>query len=256
MGFNLFDHYDNFVGFDGNNEYLPKDFDTFNSTVKLRQLFLNLSNNVLKSYCNFNKYEQKRLSLQPLKYAFEYKIQSMIPNSNIKVHSKTNKFNFCAKSTIIINSYLNKQSKKSFFVTSRHLLPAARLISHCYINKKMQLLIDKHLLFHEFVLNKVKKLHNDKEVIDLGDSISIKAKDVCSLRIYTSWKNIKVKNPNIKDELDNAIKCIKTGEFNQVYLAYPKDDEFKRQIPIFVDELKNKEYQIKAIPYSLRSVIR
>jgi hypothetical protein len=41
-----------------------------------------------------------------------------------------------------------------------------------------------------------------------------------------------------------------------VYLIYPKDNDFTRQIPVYVDELKYKTYQIKAIPYSLRSIIR
>ncbi|MFA9240136.1 MAG: hypothetical protein ACEQSQ_09665 [Candidatus Paceibacteria bacterium] len=120
----------------------------------------------------------------------------------------------------------------------------------------MQLLIDKHLLFHEFVLKKIKKLHSDKTVIDLGDSICIKSKDFIGLKIYTSWKDIEVKKPNIKDELEDAIKSIKKGEYYQIYLAYPKNDDFKKQIPVYVDELKNEEYQIKAIPYSLRSTLK
>lgn len=256
MGFNFYDYCDNFVGFQGEKEFLPEGFDTFNSTQKLRQLFLNLSNNVLKSYCKFSKYEQRYLSSYSLKQAFEYKIKSMLPNSNTKPHKKQSSFKICIKSTLIINSFYYKKANNSFFVTSKNLLPAAKLISHCFINNKMQLVIDKHLLFHEFVLNKVSKLHKDKEVVDLGNAISIKAQGVCNLKIYTSWKNIEVKKPNIKEELQDAIKCIKKGEFNQVYLAYPKDDKFKRQIPIFVDELKNKEYQIKAIPYSFRSIIR
>lgn len=250
------EYYDNFLGFENNKEFLPNDFDAFNSKIKLRRLFLNLSNNVLKSICYFSKFEQKKLSFFPLNIAFEYKIKNLLPISYIKTHKKSKTFNFCINSTIIINNYQNKNTKSSFFVTSNHLLPAAKLISHCYINNKMQLLIDKHLLFHEFVLNKVRKLHKDKDIIDLGDSIAIKSQDVCNLKIYTSWKNIVVKKPNIKNELEDAIKCIKKGEFSQVYLAYPKDDEFKKQIPIFVDELKNKEYQIKVIPYSFRSVFR
>ena len=255
MSFNYFNYCDDFLGFDNNKEFLPKDFDSFNSKYRLRQLFLNLSNYALIPYCNFTKYEQKKLSLYPLKEAFKYKIKSMLPVSYVKTYNYTKSFNFCINSTIIINNYLNKNTN-STFVTSKSLIPAAKLISHCFINNNMQLLIDKHLLFHEFVLNKVKKLHKDKNVIDLGDSICIEAKDVCKLKIYTSWKNIEVKNPNIKDELESAIESIKKGEYYQVYLAYPKDDEFKKQIPIFVDELKNKEYQIKAIPYSFRSIIR
>ncbi|MDZ7819825.1 MAG: hypothetical protein U5K55_14965 [Aliarcobacter sp.] len=248
----------NLIGFTCEKEFLPKGFDEFNSIIRLRHMFLNLSNNILQSYCNFSKYEQKKLSFFPLQSAFSYKIKKMLPISFIKTNKYKSKqsFNFCINSTKIINNYLNPNTKDSIFISNKKLLPLAKLISICYTNNKMQLLIDKHLLFHEFVLKKIKKLHSDKTVIDLGDSICIKSKDFVGLKIYTSWKDIEVKKPNIKDELEDAIKSIKKGEYYQIYLAYPKNDEFKKQIPIYVDELKNEEYQIKAIPYSLRSIIK
>jgi hypothetical protein len=248
----------NLIGFDGNKEFLPKDFDEFNSITKLRQLFLNLSNNIFKCSCQFSKYEQNKLAKYELINAFTYKIKNLMPCSFIKTSKiqPISNFKLCVNSTKIINNYLNPNTKKSIFISNKNLLPVAKLISHCFINNKMQLLIDKHLLFHEFVLKKIKKLHNDKTVIDLGDSICIKSRDFVGLKIYTSWKEIEVKKPNIKDELKGAIKAIKKGEYYQVYLAYPKNSEFKKQIPVFVDELKNKEYQIKAIPYSLRSTIK
>lgn len=248
----------NLIGFDGSNEFLPKDFDEFNSIRRLRQLFLNLSNNIFKYSCHFSKYEQNQLSNYPLKNAFLYKIDSLLPISFIKIKKKEKNFSFklCINSTKIINNYLNPKTKDSIFISNGKLLPLAKLISICYTNNKMQLLIDKHLLFHEFVLKKIKKLHSDKTVIDLGDSICIKSKDFIGLKIYTSWKDIEVKKPNIKDELEDAIKSIKKGEYYQIYLAYPKNDDFKKQIPVYVDELKNEEYQIKAIPYSLRSTLK
>lgn len=248
----------NFIGFDGNKEYLPKDFDEFNSAFRLRQLFLNLSNNILKNTCYFTKYEQVKFAKYSLKSAFINKIANLMPFSFIKTNQnqKHTSFNFCINSTKIINNYLNPNNKNFIFIPNKNLLPVAKLISHCFINNNMQLLIDKHLLFHEFVLKKIKKLHSDKTVIDLGDSICIKSEDFVGLKIYTSWKDIEVKKPNIKDELEDAIKSIKKGEYFQIYLAYPKNSEFTKQIPVFVDELKNKEYQIKAIPYSLRSIIK
>lgn len=255
MKFSSFTYCDNFLGFEDKIEFLPKGFDTFNSEKRLRQLFLNLTNYVFGSYCFFDKYEQKMLSAYSLKIAFEYKIHKLLNISNINKFKRPKSFNLCVKSTIIINNYFNKSPNNSFFVANELLLPAANLILNCFRKNKMQLFIDKHLLFHEFVLNRVRNLHFNKEVVDLGDSISIKSNEI-SLKIYTSWKNIEIKNPNIKNELKNAIKSIKSGEFNQVYLAYPKDVMFKRQIPIFVDELKNKEYKIKVIPYSFRSIIR
>ena len=249
-------NFNNFVGFDGNKELLPNDFDTFDSELKLRQLFLHLCNFVLNSVCHFNKYEQKNLVKVPLKNAFNSKIRSLLPEHKLHVFNKNKKFNLCVNSTKIINNYHNPKLNNQVIVNSKNLLPAAKLISHCFINNKMQLLIDKHLLFHEFVLQKLKNLHKDKEVLDLGNSISIKQKDVCALKIYTSWKNIQKKDPNIENEVNHAINVIKEGEFNQVYLIYPKDNDFTRHIPVYVDELKYKTYQIKAIPYSLRSIIR
>lgn len=247
----------NLIGFHEKKEYLPKDFDEFNSTIKLRQLFLSLCNNTLKSYCNFSKYEQIKLSTSPLEYAFEYKIKSMLPISYIKkfVPKNNNIFYLCINSTKIINNYLNKENK-SIFVSNNSLLKVAKLISICYVENKLQLLIDKNLLFHDFVLKKIRKLHQDKMVIDLGDSICIKSENFIGLKIYTSWKDIEIEKPNIQNELENAIKSIKNGEYFQVYLAYPKNKEFTKQIPVYVDELKNEEYQIKAIPYSFRSIIK
>ena len=43
----------NLIGFTNKEEFLPKDFDEFNSITRLRQMFLNLSNNILHSYCHF-----------------------------------------------------------------------------------------------------------------------------------------------------------------------------------------------------------
>lgn len=249
---------ENFIGFYENNEFLPKDFDKFNSIPRLRQLFLNLFNNLVDSSYRFTKYEQYKLSKTTLKEAFTYKINSLLPISNIKSFEKSASynFNFCLQSTKIINNYLNSKIESRILISNKQLIPVAKLIAQCFVNNKMQLYIDKHLLFHEFVLKKVKKLHSDKTVIDLGDSICIKSKEFIGLKIYTSWKDIEIKKPNIKKELENAIKSIKKGEYYQIYLAYPKNDEFTKQIPVFVDELKNKEYQIKAIPYSLRSIIK
>ena len=248
----------NFIGFDENKEYLPKDFDEFNSIPKLRQLFLNLINNITGCTYKFSKYEQQKLSKLTLKNIFLYKINSLLPISNIKSQNKKTSyhFNFCIQSTKIINNFFSNGIKQHILISNKNLLPAAKLISQCFVNNKMQLLIDKHLLFHEFVLKKIKKLHNDKIVLDLGDSICIKAKGFLGLKIYTSWKDIEIRKPNIKDELEDAIKSIKKGEYFQIYLAYPKNSEFTKQIPVFVDELKNKEYQIKAIPYSFRSIIK
>lgn len=253
-----FGNFEDIIGFDDEIEFLPKVFDEFDTKIKLRQLFLNLCNNILNSKCFFSKYEQRKLSSFSLKSAFEYKIKNLLPVSCVFKSKEHNYcFSFCLNSTLIINNYLNPSKNKQFFISKKqNLLLPAKVISQCFINNKLHLLIDKNLLFHEFVLNKVKKLHKRKDVFDLGNSIFIKSKDFYGVKIYTSWKNIEVNKPDIKTELDEAIASIKKGEVYQVFLAYPKNNQFKKQIPIYVDELKDEEYQIKAIPYSLRSTIK
>lgn len=254
MIFSSFELKESYLGFINESELLPQDFDHFNSQMKLRQLFLNLANNSLKEYCSFSKYEQKRLSRYTLKTTILYKIDSMMPISFIKQYKSNKVFNLCKNSTKVINAYKNK---KSYIINSNLCkLKVARLISLCFVNSQLQLVLDKNLLFHEFVLKKIKKLHKDKIVKDHGDAISIKGKGVSALKIYTSWKDIKTKEPDIKDELESAITSIKNDGYAQVYLVYPKMSDFKRHIPIFVDELKKDTYKIKAIPYSLRSTLR
>lgn len=252
--FNSIELKKDYLGFINDMEILPEGFDHFNSQMKLRQLFLNLSNNTLKNYCKFSKYEQKKLSKVSLKKAFEYKIQEMMPISYIRKAEQHRSFNFCKNSTKIINAY--KESKSCIINTNSCKAKVAKLISLCFVNTQLQIVLDKNLLFHEFVLKKIRNLHKDKRVEDHGDSISIKGKGLSSLKIFTSWKDIETKKPDIKKELENAITSIKKDGYMQVYLVYPKDHNFKRHIPIFVDELKKDTYKIKAIPYSLRSTLR
>lgn len=254
MMFSSMDFKKSCLGFINDTELLPEDFDHFNSEMKLRQLFLNLVNNSLKEYCSFSKYEQKKLSKYSLKTSFTHKINMLMPNSFIKQFTQSKSFIFCKNSTKVINAYKNN---KSCLINSKTCnVKVAKLISICFVNSKLQLVLDKNLLFHEFVFRKIKKLHKNKIVKDHGNSISITGENVSALKIYTSWKDIETKKPDIKEELQSAIDSIKKDGYLQVYLVYPKMNAFKRHIPIFVDELKKDTYKIKAIPYSLRSTLR
>ncbi len=247
--------YQEIVGFNEHNEILPNFFDEFNSKVKLRKMFLNLTTSLVDGVYSFTKYEINTLTRYSLKEIFEYKIDAMLPVSYVKTYHKPTSFNFDICSTIVINNYKNKENKNVLF-HSKKLLPLAKLIAFCYNNNKLQLIFDLNLLFHQFVFEKVKRLHKNIRVIDSGDSICIMQEHQSPVKIYTNWKSINTKNLNIKDELNNAIECIKQSEFKQVYLVYPKASDFKRHIPVKVDELEDRNYDIKVIPYSLRSTLR
>ena len=245
----------NIIGFSQNKETLPDFFDEFTSNEKLRALFLNLSSSLVKEYYFFSKYEIKSLSKYSLEKIFEYKIKSLYSISNIKTYQVNNIFNFCLESTLIINNYVNKENKRYLFASSK-LNPLAKIISTCYIKNKIELYFDKNVLFHHFVFNKIKKLHKNKRVIDNGDSICVMNENSSPLKIYTSWKKINTKDLNIKNELSNAVNSIKQTNFKQIYLVYPKLSDFYRHIDVKVDELEKSDYQIKVVPYSLRSTIR
>lgn len=244
-----------YFGFYEETEYLPLGFDTFNSKEKLRILFLNLSNNLSKASFIFNKYEQILLSKYPLKEAFRYKINKFMPYGLLK-HPKHKYyvFNLCKNSTIIINNYINKKSEP--YKPSSVTLTLAKIISYTYSNTSMSVLHDKQLLFHKFVLSKVRNLHKTKTIKDLGNAINVEDKKNYNLKIYTSWKHIEDSKLDIDKELNCAIKSIKNDEFHQIYLAYPKHQTFKKLISIKIEELKDIKYTITVIPFSLRSILR
>ena len=245
-----------FVGFSQNTEWFPKNFDKFTSKKALRKLFLSLSNNVLKDLCNFDKRERELLSNVPLKEAFEYKISSLLPVSYVKPHKQISSFALDIKSTRVISHYLSKNRTHQIFVSNKNLLPVARLISHCFINNQMQLLLDINLLFHEFVFQKISSLHKNKKVIDEGNSITINAEGTTPTKIYPFWRDINKHKLNINHDIKKATNCIKDGKYCLVYLVYPKTENFDKHIPVKVDILEDRDYKIKAIPYSLRSTLR
>lgn len=246
----------NLVGFHEDEEYLPGYFDEFNSHCKLRQMFLDLISFISKDDLSFTKREKVLLCNKSLETAFKVKIKSMQIFSYVKPFFSSKTFKLDVASTLVINNYNLKQNKTNLLFSNSKLLPLAKLISFCFNNNKMQLMFDINLLFHHFVLKRVKNMHKDKQVIDSGDSICIVSKHSNPIKLYTSWKSIDTKKPNINDELETAIQCIKQSEFKQVYLVYPKDEGFKRHIPVKVKELEDTKYNIKVIPYSLRSTLR
>lgn len=244
----------NLVGFNNEIETLPRMFDEFNTKIKLRQLFISLITPIIKENCSFSKYEQQRLANYSLQKIFEYKIKDLLPVSFIKVNKKVTAFNFDMKSTLLINNYLKRENRTNIF-HYKNLLPVAKVISLCFVNNKMQLLFDVNLLFHQFVFNKIKNFHKDKYVVDSGDSICILGGDCEPVKLYTTWKFLE-NQKDIKEELNYAIETVKQSEFKNVYLVYPKDEDFKRHIPIRVNELEDNLYNIKVVPYSLRSTLR
>lgn len=89
------------------------------------------------------------------------------------------------------------------------------------------------------------------------DSIDIKSQEyLFKTKIFTFWEFIDSDKLEVDKHIKKAVDCIKTSEFNQVYLVYPKNENFDRHIQIKCDDLIKSDYMIKLIPYSMRSTLR
>ncbi len=245
------------IGFIDNKEFLPNFFDEFNTKNRMRQLFLNLVNCMIPKNCRFEKYEQKTYSNYDLKSVFLAKLHKLKPVSNVFIY-KTNKiykFNFCKNSTLVINNY-NKGKFINIMVSNSDLIPYANFLTYAFKKNKLELLVQKDYLFHEFITKKLKKIHPDKTIINQGKSLCIIKNNEIVLKIYNSWKNIDKSKLNIKNELDHALNEISDNYDKDIYLIYPKNKNFNKHIELKINAIKDKKNKIKLIPYSLRSVLR
>ena len=77
-----------------------------------------------------------------------------------------------------------------------------------------------------------------------------------STKIFTFWQFLDSKKLEIDEHIKKAVECIENSEFKQVYLVYPKNENFNKHIQIKTQEIVANEYEIKLIPYSLRSTLR
>lgn len=250
------------IGFADEFEFLPNYFDLFNTKEKMRQLFLNLINSLIPVNCQFTKEEQIRYSNFSLNKVFKTKISTLKPISNIHVFDKKNsfKFRFCLNSTKIINNFYENKKIKNL-VSNHNLVPLATFINFSYVNTRIELMIDKDFLFNEFIIRKLKKIHPDKMIIDEGKCISIvKNKKIIS-KIYSSWKNINIKNIDVSNEINHIKKVSTTLDFKDledvnIYFIYPKNKNFNKHIELKINGLVNFNNKIKLVPYSLRSILR
>ncbi|XPV69707.1 MAG: hypothetical protein ACNI25_03850 [Halarcobacter sp.] len=112
--------------------------------------------------------------------------------------------------------------------------------------------------FFDFVYEKISRDTKNRDVINNFDSIDIAPFDSLPVRVIPVNKEIDIKNLNISKEIEKAKDIILNDNFSQIYLVYPKHDNFTKHIQVKVKELDacSEEYIIKVIPYSLKSILR
>lgn len=253
----------NKFGFDLRSEFLPS-FDKFQNDLNKRTMFLKLFNQEVACYMRFSKDEIlacKKLTLS------ELFIEKIIKNLQFDAYIRTPIKTIDVEKTNKINSFLDKLTE----VSSRKFLNFSLInsLESSDIRKAEGLIdilqksnfsvsLDPEKIFKNFVSNKIIKSNESKEIRIHSDSIDIKSQEnMFYTKIFTFWEFLDSNDLKVDMHIKKAVECIETTEIKQVYLVYPKNENFHRHIKINCDnQIKTKEYAIKLIPYSLRSTLR
>lgn len=117
---------------------------------------------------------------------------------------------------------------------------------------------DNQNSFFNFVYTKIARDTKNRYVTKNCDSIDITPFDSSPVKVIPIHKEIDITNLHIEQEIETAKNIILQGNIPQIYLVYPKHDNFTKHIQIKLKELDScsEEYIIKVIPYSLNSLLR
>ncbi len=251
------------IGFNLKDEFLPS-FDKFHCLTNQRLLFLELFNQEVGCEMKFTKEEINEYKNETLfnifvkkilkNLAFDFYVKSPLVNIDIK---KTNKINWFLKK---LNEKKDFKVSNTYFKLSLYESNIELALKLIDILKKSDLsfYLDGNKSFKNFVSNKMLRGKQRKNIKIYQDCIDIKSEEhYFNTKIFTFWQFLDVKDLKINSHIQKAVKCIETTEFKQVYLVYPKNENFDKHIKINCDnQIKCKEYNIKLIPFSLRSTLR
>lgn len=251
-----------YFGFSSEHEYLPS-FDKFHSEINKRRMFLKFFNQEVEESFKFSKDELKECKRNTL---FEMFLKKIIKNLKYSAYSNSFIKKIDVEKTNKINNFikgLNKENKYAFknFDIKNSLeftdINKAYFLIDILENKDLSLFLEGEKIFKNFVSNKILNGGENREVYINDDSIDIKSElHSFSTKIYTFWEFIDAKNLDIDAHIKKAVECIENTEFKQVYLVYPKNENFNKHIQVKTDDITCGEYEIKLVPYSLRSTLR
>ena len=248
------------IGFNKSTEYLPA-FDKFQTEVNQRIMFLKFFNQEVSCDLRFTKKELYTCRKNTLFKVFAMKVYKQLGFT--QNYSKA--FTFDLQTSLKINSFEKKvKSELGLKLKNRFLLntldsnikTALKLID-IFEESGCSLYLDGNKIFKNFVSNKIIR-NNESKKIDINfDSIDITSEEHSfKTKIFTFWEFISSKNLQIEKHIKKAVDCINSTDFKQIYLVYPKNENFNKHMRIRTQGIACGEYEIKLIPYSLRSTLR
>ena len=159
---------------------------------------------------------------------------------------------FCIPSNIIINGYLKDDLSKIKFIAKEPKMAAAKMIKMLYASGKFEFCIDAAQMFCQFVYDKIRLRHQDKEVVLNGGVISVKKDGKNLLSVMPSFKKVSFDDMrNLNDDIDRAV-CALGHECEMVYIVCPRNEEFRRHVEVRHCFARGC---IKLVPYTIISKI-
>ena len=233
-------------------------FDLFLCPCKQRKMFFSLYNLSVEKKLRLSKQELKACKDTKIFSYFKNKIIGLIPKS---FTNKTKHFKLNIEQTNVINIFLKQEKLKLSYIKIQNFANPTNInlafsFIKFLINNNFSYTLKGKKAFSSFIKNRIKSRNPEAFIESKKDNFSLYLEDKTPTKIYPFWKLIDSKKLDISKDIQKAIKCIKKGEFMQVYLVYPKNKNFTQHINILSKELEDFDYKIKIIPYSLRSILK
>jgi hypothetical protein len=247
------------IGFEYNNknveEFLPS-IDNIVTLKQKRKLFFTLYNLSVKKSLKIDKINLNK----DIFTNFLSKINNTL---GLSIFNKTEKKieKFLINDTIKINSFLshikspylkNIKFTNQKIASSDFELSITKLIDKIYDNSSIYLKQNLQELFINYVMENM-KLKNKSNIYQENRAIYIK-NSTSNTKVYPMWKHIDSKNiDNILSDINSAIDEINSSNLTQLYLVYPKNEDFCKHIIV---NANIGDKRLKLIPYSFRKIAR
>lgn len=250
-------------GFEGNEEFLPN-FDKFNEIASQRKLFLEFFNNQVRKELRFNKQDFCLCNTFNLCDIFKLKIVRLLAVSfvpftvnctpKLSINKKIVFFDFQLQKLLA-----NNPMPKSNTPTQSKNYDLAFELFNMINGAKLTFKINAQNSFEQFILNKLLKDQKTRTIEKNSDSINIISSVVHDIKIFPYWQMLENNSLLIDEHIKKAVDCIKETSYKNVYLVYPKNNDFYKHIEVKIPEFETNQYNdygIKLIPYSLRSILK
>ncbi len=115
--------------------------------------------------------------------------------------------------------------------------------------------INNYELFSHHIYSRVKKQNPDRSIDKKDDFIVINGEESeDSLHLYPRWRDVGVSvQSDVCEDVNFAINLLETKQCKHIYLLFPKNEHFRKHIPIKIPHLEAQglEYTLKLVPYKI-----